>query len=687
MKHKLITVAALALPLVFAACEETVLDETKIGNTSPTLPEVTGDASGITTEVFGKLDLAYPGLEKVRECYEDNNLYGAAYELLEYYRTRSSVFNPAVDLINPTITATQQRIADQALEHRFYINNTYVEGKDENGNAIYYSYGNPDIDWSYLPIENDQEIMYQIHRHNWMEYQALAYKVSGNEEYVTSWIDTYKSWVETFPCPVGTVFPDAGGSENNVDYQWKGLQPASRVLSQVKVLPYVILSENITPEYLTWFLNEFEKHVECIRLNYYNESNILITQAQAVTNAGTLMPEFKASKKWRDEGYGTLAGQLESQFLADGVHYELDPSYHIAAIADLREIYELAQANSMTSAFPAELIARLESAAEFVMDITFPDWSIDNFNDTRASSYSKSVLLRNFKQYAKLFPSNSALQWMASEGKSGVKPDYTVKEYKTAGYYIIRNGWDSNSTVIVLKNNYNPENMWHCQPDNGTFALWHKGRNFLPDAGVYAYNGSSRTNYAATRNHNTLTVNAAVIDGNHRLGEFVASGENWVSTSNQHTDNVKFTRRVQLEADDVTVIFDEASGNTAERLNDNFHLVNDESNPNSYEKKDNGASVHTNYADGNNMYLETFVVDGTFVSADQRDSDISNAIGKVSGKRIGYRVNIDKAEGGAARFITVAVPFSKDVPAVSFEKTGDNSVSVTINGKTTNYNI
>lgn len=78
--------------------------------------------------------------------------------------------------------------------------------------------------------------------------------------------------------------------ENDVDYQWKGLQVAERVLSQVDIMPYFIHSTNFTPEWLSTFLVAFEKEVECIRLNYYQSGNILISQYQAVATAGMLMP-------------------------------------------------------------------------------------------------------------------------------------------------------------------------------------------------------------------------------------------------------------------------------------------------------------------------------------------------------------------------------------------------------------
>ena len=104
-------------------------------------------------------------------------------------------------------------------------------------------------------------------------------------------------------------------------------------------MPYFIHSTNFTPEWLSTFLVAFEKEVECIRLNYYQSGNILISQYQAVATAGILMPEFKNASTWATEGTQGLNESLDTQFNDDGVEYELDFSYHTAAISDFREIY------------------------------------------------------------------------------------------------------------------------------------------------------------------------------------------------------------------------------------------------------------------------------------------------------------------------------------------------------------
>ena len=242
----------------------------------------------------------------------------------------------------------------------------------------------------------DQEFKSQIHRHQWMLPQAKAYRVNQNENYISSWITVYNDWLNTFPCPEGTVDKDA--------VQWYGLQPAERVLDQINIMPHFIQSTNFTPEWLSTFLTALADEVECIRKNYFTDgSNIYVTQVQAVTTAGMLMPEFKNATEWLNEGSLKISEQVTAQFLADGVQVELDPSYHIGVVNDLYSIYKLAQLNNKLSLFPSNYTELLKKAARFVVDIIYPNYTIDNFNDTRSVSWTKNVLLKNFKKYMEMF--------------------------------------------------------------------------------------------------------------------------------------------------------------------------------------------------------------------------------------------------------------------------------------------
>ena len=183
------------------------------------------------------------------------------------------------------------------------------------------------------------------------------------------------------------------------------------------------------------------------------------------------MPEFKNSAEWLTEGSQKISEQVTAQFLADGVQVELDPSYHIGVVDGFYNIYKLAMLNNKLDLFPSNYIELLKKASRFVMDIIYPNYTIDNFNDTRSSSYSKSVILKNLKKYMEMFPEDEEIRWMATEGNQGTKPAKLVQVYDAAGYYMLRSGWEKDATMMILKNNKNTDNKWHCQPDNGTFGL------------------------------------------------------------------------------------------------------------------------------------------------------------------------------------------------------------------------
>lgn len=660
----------------------------------------------IDARLFEVINLDYPGLEKVKSYVEVQEYYYAAYELLKYYRNRAEITNPNINLINPSLTTAELNIADQALEYRFYIRN-FKESTGPDGLDVYYSFlMDGKIDWNYVPQEiSDQEFKSQIHRHQWMMSQAKAYRVTGDEKYVKSWMEVYGDWLQTFPCPEGTT-----DSQNP---QWHGLQPAERAMSQMDMMPYFIQSTNFTPEWLSTFLVALADEVECVRRNYYTDgSNIYVTQVQAVASAGMLMPEFKKASEWLAEGAAKISEQVTGQFLADGVQCELDPSYHIGVVDDFYSIYKLAQVNNKLTLFPANYTDLLRKAARFVMDIIYPNYSIDNFNDTRSSSYTKSVIIKNLKKYVEMFPDDQEFLWMASERKQGRAPQELVQLYSASGYYILRSGWGADATMMVLKNNNNPDNKWHCQADNGTFGLYRNGRNFCPDAGVYSYGGTSSSNadraaFAATKMHNTMTREGANIPSGRMKGQLLLQktqgNTEILVTENASYSDLTHRRAVFFVDRTFFVLVDEGYGSgSTPVINLNFKLcptkdnviIDDLSSQYQY-------GAHTSFSDNNNMLFRTFVETTEGYNALNNTAYVSEKLGEKTAQRRFYQVDITKPAEGAARFITVIYPFqtegdieslnisarftdNSDTPAGTFHASGA-AVEVTVGDK--NYEL
>ena len=109
--------------------------------------------NGIEKKLFDVINLDYPGLEEVKKHYQAEEYYEAAKALLEYYRLRTEVINPNISLISTTASASEQNMAEQALEYRFYIRNFQEKKGETDADNVYYSFKNKDgkIDWNYIP--------------------------------------------------------------------------------------------------------------------------------------------------------------------------------------------------------------------------------------------------------------------------------------------------------------------------------------------------------------------------------------------------------------------------------------------------------------------------------------------------------------------------------------------------------
>lgn len=664
------------------------------------------DYQGVDPRFFEVLNLSYPGLEAVKAQYEEKDITGAVEAMREYYRTRP-VVNPDIDLSDRTVTNSARSIADQAKEYRFYTM-SYNEGTNADGTTLYWSQKNADgsINWTTAPsgVLDKDEYIKQIHRFMWMPYQARAYYATGDESYVKSIIEVWDDYLEKFPIPEGR----ATGTP------WTSLQMSQKLLGWMSVLPMILTSENVTPQWLAKMVVFVHDALQSLRRSWYSPStsNHYFAQVQALTECSIFFPEYVLHDEWFGEATGLVTSQLSDQFNEDGVQNELDVSYHLGVVSNFETIQAFALANGCLGSFPSDYSSLLRNSCRFVMDFMYPDYSFESFNDTRGARQSKNVLLRNLQSYYEMFPDDEELHWMASARTAGREPASLVQKYPSSGYYMMRSSWAENALMLILKNNYNPQNAWHCQPDNGTVAVYKNGRKFLPDAGVFTYStGSVRNKYASTAMHNTVTKNDVTISNGHMLGRLLAhqskADYEVVVTENPSYDDLTHRRAVYMVDKAFFVVVDEAYGKAEAPVNIYWHLCADTAagglgsdvvvtdGPGT-----DGYGMHTVFADNNNMMFRTFA---ETVGERKVKEGISNASNEIdnSYERRYYGVQIAKPADKAARFITVIYPFGSPseaasvVLSASFEgeagafSEGGSTVKVTVNGKeyTLGYSI
>lgn len=671
----------------------------------------------INEKVFDVINLDYPGLEQVKAHYEKGNLYYAAKALLNYYQRRTGVpANPLLNLMNITATDNDVSKAENALTYRFFVNG-FTDKSD-----LPYQLKKTDgkLNWNNHPDGTSDEYPKQLHRHQWFIPQAKVYRTTGNEQHVLSWIDVYGDWIAQNPKPTEEV--------KDIKPWWQ-LQTATRLADQVELFEYYKNSINFTPEWLSTFLCSFADHCDYLTQYKYSEGgNVLATQARALAFAGTLYPEFKNSIKWAETGFSYLG----NQFLEDGMHEELDLSYHIDVFNTCSDLIKLINANNLNNSFATNLKTSLEKAGNIIVQFTYPnyfkgvnfkdnsndkddfrEYYVPGFNDTRQRSWNRSVLNKNFTTAATLFPDNEEFKFMASYGNNGgTCPTNEIRVFKESGYYILRNGWEKSSTMMILSNNYldngNPKNSpWsHNQPDNGTFELYHNGRNFFPDSGVceyYSYTGSTaaqtnarRAKFRSSKMHNTLTLNGK--DYTATLGKYLSHGtiENKTEVivfENKGYSNLTHRRYVFFVEKKFFVIVDEGIGEGVKEEPTLLHFNLCDGGIININKENK--EVRATFTDNNNIIISTVFANGDYTLTESQEGEMSfkTSEAKYTVPRPAYYLTMPKGERTASRFLTIIYLKQGSLDDVKitgsmnadYNDKGVSGITVTIDGET--YNL
>ena len=628
--------------------------------------------TSINKESFNTINLDYPGLEKINQLVKDAKYNEAAAGLLSYYKNKNATKAPdfsnaetSVD-INKPISAEIKAVADSALQHKFKPHKGYG----------YFNYGTS-INWQLWPIK-DNEVRWQLHRVKWWAIMGLTYRATKNEQYAKEWMTQFDDWATKNPL---------GLSADNDRFAWRALEISDRIQSLVPTFNLFVNSPSFTPGFLMRFLQSYNQQTHYLSSHYATDGNHRLFEAQRVLFAGISFPEFKNAPSWRKSGIEILNTEIKKQVYDDGVQFELSPVYHAASIDIFLKAYRSAKTANLTQEFPPSYKQTVENMIMAFINITLPDYNQPMFGDSWIAD--KSFRLKQFQSWLEVFPNNKTLQYFATDGKEGNQPSWLSKELTNAGFYTFRNGWDTKSTVMVLK--ASPPGEFHAQPDNGTFELWVKGRNFTPDTGCYLYSGDAeitkmRNWYRQTKVHSTLTLdnqNMVITKAQQNKWKTAKNLDVLTYTNPSNTD-LNHQRTVLFIDQKYFVIIDKAIGNATGNLGVHFQLKED-SKP-VFDKVKN--SVYTTYTDGNNLLIQSLNSDK--VSLNEEEGKVSYAYAKEI-SRPAFAFEKTKKDNKTENFISIVYPFDgTKAPVISmkenkgndFEK-GNINLSLNINGKKT----
>lgn len=605
------------------------------------------NAQELKSELFSLLNLDYPGLEKVKALHQKGQDKEAAVALLDYYRARTTVKSPDLNLQKLTISSEEQKWADDGLEHTFFVHKGYQPSLN---------YGK-EINWEYWPVK-DNELRWQLHRHKWFTPMGKAYRLSGDEKYAKEWAYQYIDWIKKNPLVKmdkkeyelinnGNI----KGAKENMRFAWRPLEVSNRLQDQTLQFLLFLPSPAFTPEFLTEFLVNYHKHALHILANYSDQGNHLLFEAQRMIYAGTFFPEFKEAQAWRKSGIDILNREINVQVYSDGGQFELDPHYHLAAINIFCKALRMADVNGFRKEFPQGYLDTIEQMIMFYLNICYPDYSNPCFSDAKQTT--KKEMVKNYKEWHQIFPKNETILYFATEGKSGQLPHHLSTGFKKSGFFVFRNSWGMEAMQMVVK--AGPKAFWHCQPDNGTFELWFNGRNLFPDSGSYVYAGEGevmelRNWFRQTAVHNTLTLDNKTLETTESVTKlWQPEGQTQILvTENPGYKALKHRRSIFFVDNSYFVLVDEAVGTAQGIVNLHYQM------PKGKIESDRETNTLMTQFDGeSNMKLQCFGPD--HLSMKKEEGWVSTEYRKRA-KRMNVSFNVNKNSDAPVRYITIIYP-------------------------------
>ncbi len=383
----------------------------------------------------------------------------------------------------------------------------------------------PLVHWSRLnyldpKITGDKKIIWELNRHQYFVTLGQAWWLTGDERYPCTFATHITEWMDQNPPKLGVNWASS-------------LEVAFRSISWLWALHFFRNSGSLTPELfarILQFLYVHARHLETYLSTYFSPNTHLTGEALGLFYLGSLLPEFRDAKRWRNTGLQILLAQAEKHVQPDGVYFEQSSYYHRYTTDFYLHLWILLRRQG--EATLPQLAEKLQSLLDHLMYITRPDGTTPLFGDDdggrlmmldhHAGNDFRSTLSTGaavFEDPCYKFVAGGireeTLWLLGSEGVDRLlkldarKPDKTSVAFTSGGYYVMRDGWTRESNFLFFDcGPHGQGNCGHAHADALAIDVAAKGQTVLVDPGTCTYTGSKETRdwFRSSFAHNTLTI-------------------------------------------------------------------------------------------------------------------------------------------------------------------------------------
>jgi hypothetical protein len=416
--------------------------------------------------------------------------------------------------------AIEATYADKILQHLFPQQVDSVEYTVRLG---------PTIDWDTAPAGQGSNFLHALNRHNYWPQLAVAYRMTGDRLYARELCAQLEAWyAQNPPLRNPDAWPDASP-------HWWLLDAADRVAQWTRTYFLMLGSKGLTPEANTLFLSGLLRHADFLSrvTPRSTASNWTTLHATALSQIGTLFPEFTRAADWRAQGRKLINACLDRQFYPDGGHVEESPSYGASALSAMLADFRLDMLNGGTG-WSRKARQRLQSAIEALYQTAISNRQLPALSDTYArfpvgGLLSRAGVILGDQRYI-LDESTLDDLWMFGPDSVTVRRQQGLPTglpdrgpafgMPGAGYYILRGKERSDGVAETsLIFDAGPKGGSHGHYDLFSIELYDRETPSIADPGPWAYDDSPQRAFAvSTPAHNTISIdgeNHAAVDTTH----------------------------------------------------------------------------------------------------------------------------------------------------------------------------
>jgi len=444
--------------------------------------------------LFNKLKLDYPGLEKVKAAVQSNNYTLACNRLIDYYKEKATDHFHHVESGN-----YNKEIANNALQDTFTITAyTAKVPRTEDGG----------LNWYWVPPGYYNNQWHQLTRHGWWYDLLYAWLETGKDKYAQYLNQVIRDWcTHQQKYNVFHINGPAGYEAEDKGIWGDRLDAGIRVRKWPRVFYSMMGSEHFHDATILLMLNSITRYGDYIE-DTWKTANHLIIEMTGLMNLGISFPEFSNAESWLSQAKNTLIAEWDKQILPDGAQYELAHGYHQGVMRLYFQFKELF--NKSGRRFPPNLNKKMTKGVNYTAYVLNPQ-QMGLMNNDSPEHYPKDWLLDKAKMY-----NRPDWKYIATNGKKGRKPEGLPSVmFPWAGHFITRNSWKQDAHWAFF--DVGPWGEGHQHNDKLHVSVYAHGRRLLVDNGKYTYkSGKWRSYYRGSRGHNVIMVNG---NGQNRYRE------------------------------------------------------------------------------------------------------------------------------------------------------------------------